>query len=512
VSDHVRVPFAEINHALGNNINPFEFPDEEFELYSVPAHEKGRPEVAVGVTIGSNKQLVSEGMVLLCKINPRINRVWVVKPETGRRQIASTEWIAFERSAFILPEYLASFLRQTEVRDFLAANASGVGSSLMRVKPATLAAYEFTLTGLKTQTRIIKKLEELLSDLDAGVAELKAAQKKLAQYRQSLLKAAVEGALTAEWRAKHTPTETGAQLLERILTERRARWEAKQLAKLKEQGDLPPKGWQKKYPVPVPPDTTNLPELPEGWYYCHLEALIAPDRTATKTGPFGSMLKKHEHKAEGIPVIGIENIHRMRFISGSKIHISSEKAVDLSDYDLLSGDVVISRSGTIGEVCVIPGYLGNARFSTNIMRVRLESIVIRPEYFCFLLSGSPSVLNQIRKLCSGSTRDFLNTEILKTLIFPVPIISEQDEILAMLDTALTESEKQSQAIQLSLKQSTAQRQNILRAAFAGQLVPQDPNDEPASVLLERIRAERLVRASSRNNKHSAAHAGRKPKC
>jgi type I restriction enzyme S subunit len=128
---------------------------------------------------------------------------------------------------------------------------------------------------LVEQTRIVAKLEELLSDLDAGVAELKAAQKKLAQYRQSLLKAAVEGALTAEWRAKNTPTETGAQLLERILTERRARWEAKQLAKFKEQGKTPPKDWQKKYPEPVQPDTTDLPELPEGWVWITLIRRLA---------------------------------------------------------------------------------------------------------------------------------------------------------------------------------------------------------------------------------------------
>ncbi len=99
------------------------------------------------------------------------------------------------------------------------------------------------------------------------MAELKAAQTKLAQYRQSLLKAAVEGALTAEWRAKNQPTETGAQLLERILKERRARWEAKQLAKFEEQGKAPPKDWQAKYPEPVEPDTTDLPALPEGWVW-----------------------------------------------------------------------------------------------------------------------------------------------------------------------------------------------------------------------------------------------------
>ncbi|MCB2301234.1 hypothetical protein LGR50_00500, partial [Acinetobacter baumannii] len=114
---------------------------------------------------------------------------------------------------------------------------------------------------------------------DAGVAELKTAQKKLGQYRQSLLKAAVEGSLTADWRSKHKPVETGAQLLERILQERRARWEAKQLARFSEQGKTPPKDWQKKYPEPVRPDTTNLPGLPEGWIWASVDCLLSDIET-----------------------------------------------------------------------------------------------------------------------------------------------------------------------------------------------------------------------------------------
>ncbi|MEN9962577.1 MAG: hypothetical protein RIS66_990, partial [Actinomycetota bacterium] len=131
----------------------------------------------------------------------------------------------------------------------------------------------FPLAPCKEQTRIVAKLEELLSDLDAGVAELKAAQKKLAQYRQSLLKAAVDGSLTAEWRKNNPPSETGAQLLERILKERRARWEVKQLAKFKEQGKTPPKDWQKKYPEPAKPETTHLPQLPNGWVWASSEQI-----------------------------------------------------------------------------------------------------------------------------------------------------------------------------------------------------------------------------------------------
>jgi len=113
-----------------------------------------------------------------------------------------------------------------------AINANTPSITVKHLSSKTIGEIELPLPPRAEQTRVVEKLEELLSDLDAGVAELKAAQRKLAQYRQSLLKAAVEGALTADWRAAHgQPQETGAELLQRILSERRARWEQKQLAK-----------------------------------------------------------------------------------------------------------------------------------------------------------------------------------------------------------------------------------------------------------------------------------------
>ena len=115
-------------------------------------------------------------------------------------------------------KYLYHYLR-AERRNLLAL---GSGVTQKNIYLGDLKAYRFPLAPRHEQTRIVAKLEELLSDLDAGVAELKAAQKKLAQYRQSLLKAAVEGALTAEWRTQHQPTETGAALLQHTPPERRA--------------------------------------------------------------------------------------------------------------------------------------------------------------------------------------------------------------------------------------------------------------------------------------------------
>ena len=141
---------------------------------------------------------------------------------------------AFTPEDGISASYLAQQLMAKEQE--VLSKCSKDGTTVASIEGPTLARFPLAIAPAAEQTRIVAKLEELLSDLDAGVAELKAAQKKLAQYRQSLLKAAVEGALTAEWRAQHKPAETGAQLLARILTKRRTRWEARQLAKFQEQG------------------------------------------------------------------------------------------------------------------------------------------------------------------------------------------------------------------------------------------------------------------------------------
>ena len=123
---------------LAIGVDPARVPDTMFEVYSVPSHEHGTPEIIPGKRIGSSKRTVEPNTVLLCKINPRINRVWVAGNHSEYKKIASTEWIPFFPLSDIDPHYLAYFLRQNHIRDFLASNASGVGGSLMRVRAATL--------------------------------------------------------------------------------------------------------------------------------------------------------------------------------------------------------------------------------------------------------------------------------------------------------------------------------------------------------------------------------------
>ena len=385
-------------------------------------------------------------------------------------------------SDLVEPSFLYYFVHSNY--GYLNTRTKGVG--IPHIDPVVLAKIPFSLPPTSEQTRIVAKLEELLSDLDAGVAELKAAQKKLKQYRQSLLKAAVEGALTAEWRANNKPSETGAKLLERILTERRARWETKQLAKFKEQGKTPPKDWQKKYPEPVQPDTTDLPELPEGWVWARVDQAGEVQLGRQRAPQFHS-------GANMVPYLRVANVfeERIDISDVMEMHFSKE---DEASFLLSSGDILLNEGQSlelVGRPAIYRGELPRVCFTNTLVRFQAESGVLSEYAIAVFLHYMHS--GKFRKIAKITTNiAHLGAGRFAELAFPLPPIDEQKEIVNLLQTAMDAVQQQSTAIELSLKQSAAQRQNILRAAFSGQLVPQDPNDEPASVLLERIRAERAA--------------------
>jgi type I restriction enzyme S subunit len=163
----------------------------------------------------------------------------------------------------------------------------------------------------------------------------------------------------------------------------------------------------------------------------------------------------------------------------------------------LKNDILISRSGTVGEVCVIPEGLGEARISTNLMRVTLAPNGMLPLFFTFLFNGSPFVLDQVTELCKGSTRNFLNQDILFSLIFPLPPLAEQRRIVAEVKRRLSVSDKMEATIAESLQKAESLRQSILKKAFEGKLLKKKelekarnaPDWEPAEKLLERIKTE-----------------------
>jgi len=412
----------------------------------------------------------------------------------GKTSILGVEAATNQACAVGIPDAVSSeFLYYFLISEERAFVDAGKGGAQPNISQSIVKAWPLLLPPLGEQTRIVAKLEELLSDLDAGVAELKAAQKKLAQYRQSLLKAAVEGALTAEWRTRNTPAETGAQLLERILLERRARWEARQLARFKEQGKTPPKDWQKKYPEPVQPDSTDLPELPQGWVWATVDQISSDERYSLSIGPFGSNLKVPDYRESGTPLVFVRNIRSGNYGGTSTKYVTPEKAEELKAHSIEAGDVLITKMGEPpGEADVYPDGQPPAIITADCIKVRCWAGLMRPDFLKIAINSYIGQ-RQIEPMTQGVAQKKVSLGRFTSLAVPVPSIQEQDRLMALVSAANSEAISQEAAIVFSLKQSTAQRQNILRAAFEGQLVPQDPNDEPANVLLARIRAERAAR-------------------
>jgi type I restriction enzyme S subunit len=207
-----------------------------------------------------------------------------------------------------------------------------------------------------------------------------------------------------------------------------------------------------------------------------------------RTGPFGSLLGRSDYVADGVPIVGVESIGRMEFIRVSKQFVSPSKAEALSEYSIEPGDVLVSRSGTVGEVCVVPNDAGPGIISTNTIRICIDSELVSPALFGFSLIGSSPVLTQIHDLCSGSTRDFLNQGILSALRVPLPPRPEQHELTARLAAALGRCDELERALGTSGDRISTLDRSLLAKAFRGELVPQDPTDEPAADMLARLRA------------------------
>ncbi|MCC7542657.1 MAG: restriction endonuclease subunit S [Deltaproteobacteria bacterium] len=353
----------------------------------------------------------------------------------------------------------------------------------------------------RTQHGIVDAIDSYLSRLDAAVASLERAQTKLKAYRASVLKAAVEGRLVATEssvaRKEGRTYEPADVLLKRILAERRRRWEEAELAKMTAAGKAPRDDkWKARYEEPAPPDTSELPELPEGWCWATVEQVADDIPRAIQSGPFGSNLLHSEFQTQGKLVIGIDNVQDGYFSMGENHRISEAKYSELEHYAARPGDVLITVMATVGRTCVVPDNLEPAIITKHVYRVTPNRSLTDPGYLHATLWGAPAVRTQMFGGVRGQTRPGLNGGIIRMLAIPLPPRAEQQRILEEVERLL--SVRDGTVLQLSRTalRATRLRQSILKWAFDGKLVDQDPTDEPADVLLARIRAERAAAAAA----------------
>ena len=347
------------------------------------------------------------------------------------------------------------------------------------------ASVPILLPPSREQSRIADTLDELLSDLDAAIAALDRVWKKLKLYRASVLKAAVEGSLTAEWRKQHPHTEPASELLKRILIERRRRWEKDQLAKFKAKEQDPPKNWRSKYKEPTVPVTSNLPALPEGWCWTALGEAFEVHVGATPSRAI------REYWNGEIPWLTSGEV-QFCHIRDTKEKITREGLGSSSTCVNPAGSVILNMIGE-GKTRGKAGILDIAACNNqNCAAIWVSMTPILSEFvYLWLLFR----YEETRELGSGNNQPAMNKGIVEEIAFPLAPLAEQEAIVEAVEDHLSVIEHLEADLDVKLKSVHSLRQSILRHAFTGQLVPQDPNDEPALELLKRIAAEREKRAA-----------------
>lgn len=178
-ADWITVTAGQLAIERPGAVDPSKFPDEIFDLYSIPSYDTGEPEVLAGREIGSSKKIVSPGEILISKIVPHIRRVWIVGADRGRRQIASSEWISFSGNK-AHPEYLRFFLQSDTFHSKFMGTVTGVGGSLLRARPSEVYKIQIPLPPLAIQHHIAKVLEQA-DCLRQHVQQMEAELDRLAQ-------------------------------------------------------------------------------------------------------------------------------------------------------------------------------------------------------------------------------------------------------------------------------------------------------------------------------------------
>jgi len=330
----------------------------------------------------------------------------------------------------------------------------GTGTTFKAIAGNQLRGFRIPLPPLPEQHRIVAKIEELLTKLDVGVESLKKAKVQLKRYRQSIFKEAMEGKLTKEWRGTHKEEfEPACMLLERIREER--------------------KKSTRKYKEFSPLDELDLAALPDKWLWTRLGQVC--DLISGQ-----HIFKKDYNSNEiGIPYITGPDDFTMIYPLISKW---TEKPKALAK----KNDVLVTVKGAgVGKVNMLN--IKEAAISRQLMAIR-GGVNIDSYYIFYLIL---SKFKMLQSLGTGSTIPGIDREGILNIEFPLPPLPEQHKIVEEIERRLSVVEEVEATIEANLKRANRLRQSILNQAFLGKLVPQDPNDEPASVLLEVIRQEKV---------------------
>ena len=350
------------------------------------------------------------------------------------------------KSKDILPDYLYWWLKGSkELAESLAS-----GTTFLELSGAKAKQLPIPLAPPRQQQSIVAEIEKQFSRLDEAIANLKRVRANLKRYKAAVLKAAVEGKLTEDWRKQHPNIEPASKLLERILTERRSKWKGRG-----------------KYKEPTAPDFNDLPSLPKGWTWATVDQLGAPEPNSITDGPFGSNLKTEHYKETGPRVIRLQNIGDGVFVN-EEAHISEEHFARLQKHRVFADDLVIAALGVDPpRSCLIPKSVRHAIVKADCVRFKPHRDAVA-RYLNVALNSEPT-RQRTKSIVHGVGRPRLNLGEIKSIVVPLPPFAEQQSIVAEVERRLSVIDELEAAVEANIIRADRLRQSILSAAFSGRL-------------------------------------------
>lgn len=400
---------------------------------------------------------------------------------------------SFEDAAFLeIRGHQCDVVRQwgvyryvTSRRFILAVNGLQRGNSPPSVQDKDVRRQPFPLAPPSEQSRIASRIDELFSQIEHGARALERAQKLVERYRQSVLKAAVTGELTRDWRDRHNgELESGEALLARILHAHRASWEKAELKKLKGRGaKLANSRWQQKYKGPSPPREFDLPQVPDGWAWASVEQ-VGEVRLGRQRAP------QHHTGDHMRPYLRVANVYedRLELDDVKEMNFTPE---EFKTYALRAGDILLNEGQSpelVGRPAMYRGEIPGCCYQKTLLRFRAYDGMSSD--FALLVFRSYLHNGRFRRSANITTSiAHLAAERFVRIEFPVPCIEEQSKIVETATKLLSMLAHLEHEVIVQRRRIESLRQSVLIAAFAGRLTKQDANDEPATELVERIGAD-----------------------
>lgn len=387
---------------------------------------------------------------------------------TGKRLLLSDKILRLVMPDVMKP-WLLWFLRSAEGRRQIEGLSTGNQESMRNIGQERIGQIEVPIPAMPTMQLIVSRIEELFSEIDEGERALERVQKLVERYRQSVLKAAVTGELTASARAEgRFSGACGADLLERALA-RCARLLANQMRR----------------GAPVGPDVAKLPALPTGWVWASVDQLCSQ---------FGNGLsRKPAHLPPGEPILRISAVRPLAVDPHDLRYYVAEPGERLDGCFVERGDLLFTRYNGSRELVGVSGvYRGRSPVlhPDKLIKLRVisDDLVLSDYLEIALNSGeSWSFLTSCVKTSAGQ-HGIAGADIKRAPV-PLPPLEEQKLVVALWRQFESQIAALRTAVPFEARRGRALRQAVLKAAFSGQLVPQDPNDEPASTLLARLSSQ-----------------------